>query len=143
MTWKSLKKGYRYSVIMGKFYAIKVGKGVNNIIVKSWWKCQKYVLDFPSIYESFKTEKNAKKYLEKMDNLKFARRLELSKILKIRNLKRKLQKKYTFIIPDYILQEVASNNSCKKEIINLIDFAVAYEHISFKNSLILKKELLK
>lgn len=128
---------------MGKFYAIKVGKGVNNIIVKSWRECHKYVLGFHSIYEGFQTEQEAKKYLKKMDNIKLARKLEISKIIKIRKLKKELQKKYSFDIPNYILQEVVSAHSSQTEIINLIDFAVAYEHISFKDSLLLKNELLK
>lgn len=46
-----------------KFYAIKVGKGVKNIIVKSWDECSKLVLGFNSIYKSFHTEEEAKAYL--------------------------------------------------------------------------------
>lgn len=127
---------------MSMFYAIKIGNGVNNIIVKSWMECQKYVLGFPSIYESFQTELAAKEYLRKMNNIKVAKKLEVSKIIKINRLKKKLKEKYSFDVPNYILQEATSAHSSKKEIINLIDFAVAYEHISFKNSLLLKSELL-
>ena len=46
-----------------KFYAIKVGKGVKNIIVKSWDECSKLVLGFNSTYKSFYTEEEAKAYL--------------------------------------------------------------------------------
>ncbi|ELC8454723.1 MAG: RNase H1/viroplasmin domain-containing protein [Clostridium perfringens] len=46
-----------------KFYAIKVGKGVENIIVKSWDECSKLVLGFNATYKSFYTEDEAKAYL--------------------------------------------------------------------------------
>lgn len=46
-----------------KFYAIKVGKGVENIIVRSWDECSKLVLGFNATYKSFYTEEEAKAYL--------------------------------------------------------------------------------
>lgn len=46
-----------------KFYAIKVGKGVKNIIVKSWDECSELVLGFNATYKSFYTEEEAKAYL--------------------------------------------------------------------------------
>lgn len=46
-----------------KYYAIKEGKGVRNKIVTTWSECQDLVLGYPSIYKSFKTEEEAKKYL--------------------------------------------------------------------------------
>lgn len=39
-----------------KYYAIKEGKGVKNIIVRSWDECVKLVLGYNSVYKSFLTE---------------------------------------------------------------------------------------
>lgn len=63
-----------------KFYAIKVGKDVENIIVKSWDECSKLVLGFNSTYKSFYTEEEAKEYLYK--DIK-----EINKPINIRNKK--------------------------------------------------------
>lgn len=46
-----------------KFYAIKDGIGVKDIIVTSWDECSKLVLGYNSVYKSFRTEEEAKKYL--------------------------------------------------------------------------------
>ena len=42
-----------------KYYAIKVGKGVKDKIVRSWGECKELVLGYPSIYKSFSTEVQA------------------------------------------------------------------------------------
>lgn len=41
-----------------KFYAIKVAKGMQNVIVKNWQENEKDY-DYPSVYKSFKNEKDA------------------------------------------------------------------------------------
>jgi viroplasmin and RNaseH domain-containing protein len=46
-----------------KFYAIKEGKGVSNLIVTTWDECSKLVLGYNSVYKSFKTREEAEKYL--------------------------------------------------------------------------------
>lgn len=46
-----------------KYYAIKEGKGVKNIILDSWSKCQPLVIGYNAKYKSFKTEDEAKEYL--------------------------------------------------------------------------------
>ena len=46
-----------------KYYAIKEGKGVKNKIVRTWSECKELVLGYPSIYKSFSTEEEARKYL--------------------------------------------------------------------------------
>ena len=46
-----------------KYYAIKEGKGVKDIIVRSWAECEKLVKGYPSVYKSFKTEEEALEYL--------------------------------------------------------------------------------
>lgn len=46
-----------------KFYAIKEGNGVSNLIVNTWDECSKLVLGYNSVYKSFKTREEAEKYL--------------------------------------------------------------------------------
>ena len=50
-----------------KFYAIKDGIGVKDIIVTSWSECSKLVLGYNAVYKSFRTEEEAKKYLGSVD----------------------------------------------------------------------------
>ena len=50
-----------------KFYAIKEGIGVKDIIVRSWDECSKLVLGYNAVYKSFLPEDEAKKYLEIVD----------------------------------------------------------------------------
>ena len=50
-----------------KFYAIKDGIGVKDIIVTSWDECSKLVLGYNAVYKSFRTEEEAKKYLGSVD----------------------------------------------------------------------------
>ena len=38
-----------------KFYALKEGNGVSNLIVNTWYECSKLVLGYNSVYKSFKT----------------------------------------------------------------------------------------
>ena len=51
-----------------KWYAIKDGKNVKNIIVTSWDECKVLVLGRNSIYKSFLSEEEAKRYLNKIDD---------------------------------------------------------------------------
>ncbi|UEC21250.1 RNase H1/viroplasmin domain-containing protein [Clostridium septicum] len=44
-----------------KFYAIKEGNGVSNLIVNTWGECSKLVLGYNFIYKSFKTREEAEK----------------------------------------------------------------------------------
>ena len=53
-----------------KYYAIKDGKGVKNKIVKTWSECKELVLGYPAIYKSFKTEEEAKEYIEAIKDVK-------------------------------------------------------------------------
>lgn len=50
-----------------KFYAIKDGIGVKDIIVTSWNECSKLVLGYNAVYKSFRTEEEAKNYLGSVD----------------------------------------------------------------------------
>lgn len=47
-----------------KYYAIKVGKGVENLIVESWSECSKLVLGYNSTYKSFLTREEAELFLK-------------------------------------------------------------------------------
>ena len=49
-----------------KYYAIKVGNNVENLIINNWEECEKLVIGVPAIYKSFDTRKEAKKYLIEM-----------------------------------------------------------------------------
>lgn len=46
-----------------KFYAIKEGKGVSNLIVNTWSECEPLVKGYNSVYKSFKTREEAENYL--------------------------------------------------------------------------------
>ena len=50
-----------------KYYAVKEGKGVSNIILDSWSECSKLVLGYNSVYKSFSTKEEAEEYLGKVD----------------------------------------------------------------------------
>lgn len=56
-------------ILINKYYAIKRGKGVENKIVRSWEECKSLVEHYPSIYKSFKTEKEALQYLESITDI--------------------------------------------------------------------------
>lgn len=53
-----------------KYYAIKVGKNVENKIVRTWSECEALVKGYPSVYKSFKTEEEAKEYIGAIKNVK-------------------------------------------------------------------------
>ena len=46
-----------------KFYAIKEGKGVTNLILDTWDECEPLVKGYPSVYKSFITKEEAETYL--------------------------------------------------------------------------------
>ncbi|WP_349393351.1 RNase H1/viroplasmin domain-containing protein [Clostridium perfringens] len=50
-----------------KFYAIKDGIGVKDIIVTSWKECSRLVLGYNAVYKSFSNEEDAKKYLSNVN----------------------------------------------------------------------------
>lgn len=47
-----------------KYYAIKVGNGVTDKIVRSWEDCKKYVYGYDAVYKSFTSEEEALFYLK-------------------------------------------------------------------------------
>lgn len=52
-----------------KYYAIKVGNNVTDLIVESWEECEKYVLNVPSRYKSFSTREEAEQYLKEAPDI--------------------------------------------------------------------------
>lgn len=53
----------KFSKVKNKYYAIKKGNGVKDIIVRSWDECKPLVNGYPAIYKSFLTEDEALTYL--------------------------------------------------------------------------------
>lgn len=47
-----------------KFYAIRKGNGVSNLILESWDECSKLVLGYNAEYKSFLTREEAEEYLD-------------------------------------------------------------------------------
>ena len=45
-----------------KYYAIKVGKGVKDKIVRTWSECKELVLGYPSIYISLLVQAIRRRY---------------------------------------------------------------------------------
>lgn len=64
------------------FYAIKVGKNVNNLIVSSWKECKEYVLGYPAVYKKFKTKKEAKKWMNNLTDIEVKNILAKNEICK-------------------------------------------------------------
>ena len=76
-----------------KYYAIKEGKGVRNIILNSWGKCQPLVTGYNAVYKSFKTEEEAKDYLKNITE----QQAEKIKEITTRAIKQKKEKKISTI----------------------------------------------
>ena len=73
-----------------KWYAIKEGKGVKDKIVTSWKECSELVLGYNSIYKSFKTEEEAKRYLVSINDKCIPRIKEKNKMIMEKEKKRKI-----------------------------------------------------
>ena len=50
-----------------KYYAIKEGKGVENIIVRTWVECKELVHGYNAVYKSFANLEDANRYLEEVN----------------------------------------------------------------------------
>lgn len=73
------KKIKKKKVKLKKYYAIKKGKGVQDLIVESWDVCSKLVLGYDSTYKSFLTREEAELFLKnvKSRNEKYEPNLQL------------------------------------------------------------------
>lgn len=58
------------------YYAIKIGNGVENIIVTTWEECKHYTHYYNSIYKGFTTQKQANKWLNSFTDEDIHNRLE-------------------------------------------------------------------
>lgn len=119
------------------FYAIKVGKNVNNLIVNSWKECKEYVLGYPAVYKKFKTKKEAKKWMNNLTDIEVKNILAKNVIHRFYRLKEKLEYEYKFEIPNYIVNEIINNNDYNN-LCSLINLAVVNKNLSHKNGEILK-----
>ncbi|KPI48390.1 RNase H1/viroplasmin domain-containing protein [Clostridioides difficile] len=50
-----------------KYYAIKEGRGVENLIVRTWTECKELVHGYNSVYKSFANLEDANKYLKEVN----------------------------------------------------------------------------
>ena len=101
-----------------KFYAIKLGSGVKDVVVNNWKECEKLVIGYPAIYKSFRTEKEANRYLNTMTQEQVEKQLLWNDIHKKFRIKEKLEYNLGFRIPDYIVNGIieAKNKKNKKNI---------------------------
>lgn len=74
-----------------KYYAIKVGKGVTNVIVETWKECEELVSGYHAIYKSFKSREEAEVYLN--PNKVIDKDKNNNKEIKINKLKKKKREK--------------------------------------------------
>lgn len=65
-----------------KYYAIKEGKGVENIIVRTWTECKELVHGYNAVYKSFNNLEDAKKYLKEVNVTKVKQQTKYQRIKK-------------------------------------------------------------
>lgn len=121
------------------FYAIKVGKNVENLVVNSWKECKEYVIGYPSVYKKFKTEKDAKKWMNNLTDVEVKNILATNEIHRFYRLKEKLEFEYKFEIPNYIVDEIINNNNYEN-LYALINLAVMNNHLTKNNAKTLKNK---
>lgn len=121
-----------------KYYAIKVGRDVTDKIVTSWEECEKLVIGYPSVYKSFKTEKEAKSYIKNTTEKQVEIQLMWNEIHRKNRLKEKLEKDLGFTVPMYIAEAITEKNN-KNEIYLFINMGVVNNRISKKNAERLRK----
>lgn len=86
-----------------KFYAIKDGIGVKDIIVTSWSECSKLVLGYNAVYKSFPTEEEAKKYLGSVDVEKVKE--QAKKGMEERKIKKETTRSFNIRLPKEMYKE--------------------------------------
>lgn len=62
-----------------KYYAIKEGKGVSNVILETWEECQRLITGYPAKYKSFKSKEQAEDYLKGIEENKSVKDSKKSK----------------------------------------------------------------
>lgn len=125
-----------------KFYAIKIGNNTKDKIVTTYEECKKYIEDYPAIFKECKTEREAKHYLNSLDENMINTlllQMELQRRIKI---KKQMQENLDFKIPDYILDSII-DEQYYYDICLLINLAVINERFSKEQAQIIKNEIKK
>ena len=122
-----------------KYYAIKIGKNVKDIIVSDWEVCKMYVIDSPAIYQEFKNKKEAKKYLQSINEIEVKNILLNQEIERFRCLKEKIEYQYGFHVPNYIIDEII-NNSNYNNLCSLVNLAILKNRLTKEQGKIIKQE---
>ena len=101
-----------------KYYAIKEGKGVENLIVRTWTECKELVHGYNAVYKSFNNLEDAKKYMEEVDVIKVREQKQFA-----RNKRDRLKKTTKHINGFRISNEMYSDleDRCEKEGIEIED----------------------
>lgn len=101
-----------------KYYAIKKGRGVKNLIVESWSECSKLVLGYDSTYKSFLTREEAESFLVnvKSRNVKYEPVEQL-------NIFDSKENKNSIIIP--IKKDIVKSKSNDKSKMRLLDVKIS------------------
>ena len=120
------------------FYAIKVGKGVKDKIITTWDECKKYVLHYNSIYKGFRTEKEAKKWLDSWNEDEIENRLRKQLLYRNRILREKILTDLNFKIDINILNFILENTYDYNSLDSFIDINIKDNKISAYKGKILK-----
>lgn len=107
-----------------KWYAIKDGKGVKDIIFTSWTECEKVVKGYPAIYKSFRSEEEAKNYLDNIQDGEIENIRKRHKEARQYNENRKLTTKALVGIRIPIELYVILENKSKNEAVNIEELLI-------------------
>ena len=118
---------------MKKYYAIKVGNNVKDLIVESWEECQKYVIGYPAIYKSFISKKNAQRYLENITEEDVKYKLEIAEGQRYKRLKRMIQQCFDFEIPENVMRALIYYES-NERLNSTIEFSILNNKMSEKDA---------
>ena len=123
------------------YYAIKVGRGVQDKIVTTWDECKKYTFRYNSIYKGFRTEHEAKKWLDSWNEDEIEYRLEKQLFYRNKRLKRQILYDLNFRLSIDILNFILENTYNYEQICLYIDKCVENDEFSSNKAIILKNYL--
>ncbi len=121
-----------------KFYAIKVGNGVKDTVVKTWQECKKLVIGYPSVYKSFNTEKEANYYLNNITQEQVETQLLWNEIHRKNRIKEKIECSLGFKISNHIIDGILEAKN-KNEIYEFINLSIEAKIVTMKNGKKLQK----
>lgn len=107
-----------------KWYAVKIGNNnIQDMIYKTWEECKKATEGYNSVFKSFETKEEAKKYLETVNVEKVLE--QKAYVLEMKN-KDKSSKNINIKLSDEMYQELLKKSKESKiDIENLIKFAIS------------------